>query len=460
MTDEIELPALRCLNDRRVALVGRLASMSRREAQQLVRRAGGVPVELSEVEAGLVVVGEDGPPLLERFELADDFVDRLRAAAADGRLEIITETQLWQRLGLVEGEHHVRRLYTPAMLAELLGVPVSLVRRWHRRGLITAVRTVHRLPYFDFQEAAGARRLAEMLAAGVSPQAIERQLAALARFLPEARRSLAQLSLIVEGKRLLVRHGGELVDSLGQRRFDFDAATRPAWGRPRRTAEPPGEARPVRDSDTLEQTAVSAAAAAADPATHPTAAAVGRGTADGGGAGAAPTAAEQGPDDELAMPSNIDEWLELALRLDDEGLLDEAADAYRSLLAAAGPQADVCFYLGELLYRMGDLSAARERFYMAIELDEDYVEARANLGCVLAESGQLELAVAAFTGALAFHDEYADVHFHLARTLDELDRSAEAEPHWRAFLELAPTSPWADEARQRVSPAPSGRGPG
>ena len=68
---------------------------------------------------------------------------------------------------------------------------------------------------------------------------------------------------------------------------------------------------------------------------------------------------------------------------------------------------------------------------MAIELDEDYVEARSNLGCVLAELGDLELAVAAFEGALALHPDYADAHFHLGRTLDELARHDEAIPHWR-----------------------------
>jgi hypothetical protein len=47
---------------------------------------------------------------------------------------------------------------------------------------------------------------------------------------------------------------------------------------------------------------------------------------------------------------------------------------------------------------------------MALELEEDFVEARANLGCVLAESGELELAVAAFRGALSLHPQYADVH--------------------------------------------------
>jgi tetratricopeptide (TPR) repeat protein len=99
---------------------------------------------------------------------------------------------------------------------------------------------------------------------------------------------------------------------------------------------------------------------------------------------------------------------------------------------------------------MQDLPAARERYYMAVELDEDYVEARANLGCVLSELGEQELAISAFEGALAFHDDYPDVHYHLARTLDEADRAAEAVSHWEAFLRLAPSSPWADEARLRL----------
>ena len=86
---------------------------------------------------------------------------------------------------------------------------------------------------------------------------------------------------------------------------------------------------------------------------------------------------------------------------------------------------------------------------MAIELDENYVEARANLGCVLAETGQHDLAVAAFEGALAYHDDYPDVHYHLARTLDDLGRAAEATAHWQAFRKLAPDSPWGDEARRQ-----------
>jgi len=80
------------------------------------------------------------------------------------------------------------------------------------------------------------------------------------------------------------------------------------------------------------------------------------------------------------------------------------------------------------------------------------VEARANLGCVLAETGQLELAVAAFEGALSYHVDYPDVHYHLARTLDDLGRGEEAQQHWRTFLELSPGSPWATAASERLSP--------
>ena len=72
----------------------------------------------------------------------------------------------------------------------------------------------------------------------------------------------------------------------------------------------------------------------------------------------------------------------------------------------------------------------------------------------IAECGERELAVAAFEGALASHGEYPDAHYHLARTLDELGRGDEAEIHWRAFLELAPDSPWAATARERLQIAP------
>jgi tetratricopeptide (TPR) repeat protein len=285
----------------------------------------------------------------------------------------------------------IMRLYTAAMLAELLDVPVGAIRRWHRRGILHACQTVRRLPYFDFAEVGIARHLAALLRAGCSLNTIDRKLAGFARQVPELARPLADPAVVVVGKRLFLRRGEELAEPGGQLLIDFDA--------------------------TDEEVASLEFAA---PAV---------------------VGIEESP---------VGNLLQAAQDWEDQGELAQAAEAYRIALALDGPTAEGNFALADLLYRMGDLTAARERFYVAIEFDEEYVEARANLGCVLAENDELELAVAAFEGALKFHPDYADVHFHLANALDRLDRRGEAETHWRRFLELAPESPWAEAAKGRL----------
>jgi len=387
------------LNGLHVSFAGKLGGVNRREAAQLVRKHGGTPVDHREATADLVVIGADELPLGDDEGLLDEAT---RQAAAEGQLEIISETQFWQCIGLVEGEQNIRRLYTPAMLAKLLDVSVATVRRWHRRKLIVPVREVHRLPYFDFQEVATARRLAQLLAAGASPVAIEKKLAELSRYLPDVERPIAQLSVIIEGKQLLLRQDEGLIEPGGQMRIDFDAIESQHV-----TSDEPQQ-QIISIQDQLEQR-------------------------------------------ELVTPEDM---IEYAGQLEDERQLEAAAEMYRAALAAGGPAPEVSFQLAEVLYRMGDLTAARERYYMAIELDEDYVEARANLGCVLAETGQPELAIAAFRGALQHHNDYPDVHYHLARILDDHDLQEDAEIHWKSFLDLAPDSPWADEARQRLAYEP------
>ena len=383
--------------DQRIAFVGKLGGMSRREARRLVRECGGIPVD-SGLDADWVIIGADELPLGDHQELLGEAV---LEAAATGKLRILSETQFWESLGLVDSEQHlVRRLYTPAMLADLLDVSVATVRRWHRRGLISPIREVHRLPYFDFQEVATARHLAQLLAAGASPAAVERQLEELSRYYPDVERPLAQLAVIVEGQQLLLRQGEGLIEPGGQRRIDFDAADH-------------------LDVDD-EAPAVIATTVPSD---------------------------SEAPSNAMLSPAEL---CEQAVELEDTGELALAAEMYRAALVAGGPCAETSFQLAELLYRLGDLPAARERYYVAIEQNEDYVEARANLGCVLAETGQLELAIAAFQGALQFHGDFPDVHYHLARVLDDLGRSSEAEGHWSRFLELAADSPWADEARSRL----------
>ncbi|BBO36220.1 helix-turn-helix domain-containing protein [Lacipirellula parvula] len=302
----------------------------------------------------------------------------------------------------------IQRLYTPAMLAELVGVPVAAIRRWERQGTLQPVKVVRRLSHFDFEEVGVARRLAQLLAAGCSLRMVDRRLAEIARLLPDSPRPLADPRVVVEGRRLFLRLGDDLAEPGGQLLLDFDESS-------------------LADNDEAPVT-ISIA--------------VGQ------------RAKQSGNGD--ALQALIGQLQQEAIDWEDEGRLDRAAESYRTLLMAAGPQPEFHFALADVLYRANDLSAARERYYSALEIDEEYVEARASLGCVLAETGELELAAATLEGALQYSADFADVHYHLAHVLDRLDRPAEALEHWRTFLDLAPESPWAAAARDRLAAA--GRG--
>jgi tetratricopeptide (TPR) repeat protein len=70
--------------------------------------------------------------------------------------------------------------------------------------------------------------------------------------------------------------------------------------------------------------------------------------------------------------------------------------------------------------------------------------------CSIGELGELELALAALEGTLRQEPDYADAHWHLAGILAEMGRAAEGRRHLRRFLTLAPESPWASLARERL----------
>jgi Flp pilus assembly protein TadD len=403
----------RLLDGRRIAILGKLSGMSRRNAEQLVRNHGGQVALQIDAETQLAVVQDEAGDFAQIVGGEGLFSESARAAWRDGRLQLIRESEFWARLGLIDADKEVQRLYTPAMLAELVKLPVNAIRHWHRRGRLIAARTVGRLPYFDFEEVYVARRLAELISAGCSLSVVDRKLDELARLQPGMQRPLADANVLVTGNRLYVRRGDSVTEPTGQLLIEFDASN----------ASP-------SDADNDLRTILPFDG-------------VGRNAA---GSTAADAPASRGPG----------ELRSLALDFEENGEPARAIEVYRAILMSGDYTAEDHFCLAELLYRNGDLSAARERYYGAIELDEDYVEARANLGCVLAEQGELTLAEAAFRGALRYHPGFADAHFHLARLLDAMNRPHEASRHWQEFLALAPASPWAEEAHDRIRAWASG----
>jgi tetratricopeptide (TPR) repeat protein len=392
------------LKDRRVFIVGKLASMPRREAERLIRERGGRLVDRVSDQVD-VIVTSDADPKLSAVNRAL-FDDDLRERMVRGEVEVLRESDLLAGIGLIDSGQGVERLYTAPMLAELVRVPVAAIRQWHRRGALRAVREVRRLAYFDFDEVRVARKLGQMIHAGCSLATVNRQLDALSRLLADLPRPWADPSIVVDGRRIFVRRGDGLAEPSGQLLIDFDTSATATEGHSGPSTIP-----------FVAQDALRHASAERARGSHPQAA---------------------------------DDLRALAAELEGNGQIQQAAEVYRAILFSGEATAEDHFALAELLYLEGDLSAARERYYMAIEIDEDFVEARSNLGCVLGEQGDFGLAEAAFRGALEYHPDYADAHYHLARLLDRANRAGDAARHWHLFMNLAPASPWADEARERL----------
>jgi hypothetical protein len=304
--------------------------------------------------------------------------------------------------------HGVRNLHTAAMMADVLGVPAVAIRHWIRTGLLRVAQRSGSVEWLDFGQLVVGRRLAKLLASGFSLREIDAKLAGLA---PGGSTVAAHAMdrIIVDGRRLSISSGGRLLGAGGQLQLPF-------------YTESIADAQPHALDDDGPVVVAAAERFGADRVS-----------------------------DRVPRPPAgdvVDEILDLADDLEAAGEYLEAAEALRAVLQAQGPSANVNFMLAELLYRAGDLTAARERYYMTIELDADHVRARTSLGCVLAELDERELALAALEGVLRQEPDYADAHWHIAGVLGSLGRDDEASRHLRRFLELAPGSPWAAQARE------------
>ncbi len=389
------------LENKRIGLLGKLGAMTRKEACHWLKHYQATVSEKLTGELDLVIIGAD--------ELPDEDIqamlnEKLRERIRQGDTVLVHEHDLWASLGLVD-DPSAKQLYTPAMVASLIKTPVSAVRRWHRIGLLPSIKVAHKLPYFDFEQVQCAKQIAAWVKQGAKVTDLKKQLDDFGSRI--ANRSLIDLDIRIDGRRILLYDDGKLIGSQGQLHLNFDE--------------------PIEDQGTSEEPSILVISSHVGQASL-------RGPRE---------TQDQGP-------STRDAMLAAAEELEDAGQIQEAIEWHRVILAKYGPNAEIVFGLGELLLRAGEVLAARERFYNAIEIDEDFVEARASLGCVLAETGQVDLAIAAFEGALAKDDHYPDVHYHLARSLDEIGNTQDATKHWLRFLQLSPQSPWADEALERL----------
>ena len=101
-TELLSDPETLPLAGKRVAFIGKLGGVTRREAQQLVRQHGGTPIDRPSPDVDLVVVGADELPLGEPEELLDAAVRRAFVNAVFDELGVeLAECDVSVRRGTV-----------------------------------------------------------------------------------------------------------------------------------------------------------------------------------------------------------------------------------------------------------------------------------------------------------------------------------------------------------------------
>jgi tetratricopeptide (TPR) repeat protein len=166
-----------------------------------------------------------------------------------------------------------------------------------------------------------------------------------------------------------------------------------------------------------------------------------------------------------SMPErSLEDWLTMAVDCEgDPALRKKAIQAYESIVEKAPQWLEPRLNLGTLYYEEGDWASAANEFRRAIEIAPGNPLACFNLGSVLDDLGQPEAAAHYFDEALMLAPGFADAHYNLARVCEKLGAFTRARSHWRRYIDLDPSSSWADYARQRLTdlekhtaPAPIG----
>ena len=210
------------LRDKVVALTGRLGSLRRSAAMDLIRQSGGRYSRLVTRSTDLLVIGQDGWPLRADGRLARN-LQRARRLQSDGvPIQILREDEFLDRLGLHGSCGGIHARHTLSDLTRIAGVPVGRIRTWIRAGLLPPAERRHGIDYFDFRQVTVLRTLDQLVRGGVSTARLRRSLEQLRSWIPDVEHAVARLSLLDGTGRITVRSDdGRLLEASGQQLLDF-----------------------------------------------------------------------------------------------------------------------------------------------------------------------------------------------------------------------------------------------
>lgn len=333
-----------------VAFAGRLASMKPGEAFALIEAEGGTPRRGVTKDTGLLIVGELGWPLVVDGQPSK----ALRTAKALG-LPIVSERRFLEWIGRAVSDEPTKS-YSAEQLAGHSGLPLEAVEQVSLYGLLNPDDGL-----YGFRDLAAARQLRDLIAAGVSPSTISKNLREIRKWLPDA--GLASVKLVPKAAGdLLVAQLGGLATGKGQFVLDVDD-TKDDPDQLFEQAEAAEEAGDLDAAERLYRRIVKIDTS--DVAT-------GFNLADllkrrGRLVDAEATYRACVRDD----PGFAEAWYNLADLLDDQGRLDAAIDCLVKAVAAEPDYADAIFNLARLQQRKGRLLDAAQNWRRYLALDAD-----------------------------------------------------------------------------------------
>jgi len=369
-----------------VVFTGKLSSLGRREARDLVERLGGSAADVVSARTTMLVIGAEGfGPAREAPDAPDtaeaDKSRKIRRAErvnarSPGQVAILSEDEFCRRAGVASPADLRRQFHAHrdilAMYPSVRDDHLLYLEKW---GVIRSVVRTNAERFYGFPDLSTIRQVAAEIDRGTPFRTVVR--AALA-----ARQ--------------------------GQLAFDFRSG---------RT-----EAQPARVV-TLERRP------------RPTTT-VGR-----------PRPPIPDPQMALAAKYFLEG---AALDQPDAGAerQDAAATAYRRALVIDPELVPAIVNLANIHYARDELIEAEALYERAISLDPDCFEAHFNLGNIHHDLARYDAAVASYREAVTLNPNYADAHFYLAVTLEKMGQSVEAKPHWKTYQRLAPNGEWVELAKE------------
>jgi tetratricopeptide (TPR) repeat protein len=276
--------------------------------------------------------------------------------------------------------------YSRADLLRILRLTARQLAAWEKAELVAAAESYS---FFDLLQ---IKKIRDLCAYKVRPAVIRQSLEAMQKQAAGMENPLLEAGAFSTGHRIAFRHEGRVVEPIaGQFMFDFSARDNVVTS----TANPRATPGPI--------------------------------PADVAGLFAQGIALEEDPNTQA-----------------------QAITAYQKVLEMDPEHAAAHINLGTLHYNRQDYTLSEKHYRAAIAIDPRYALAYFDLGNVLDETGRVAEAIQAYNTALQLAPTYGDAHYNLALAYEKVREPRRALTHWRAYVKLDTSGPWAVHARNQI----------